>query len=399
MHLRVPLYALLVLGSTPLWGAASTASKVQSMRYRRPEPPPPQNEFSVGFRYQFAPDVRFGGFGNVAYIPNPNDRLTSDGQGNPYRQTYSDGSIVADVVFVPGKNQNDLSTDGKTGNYTYYDPSQRGPDGSYVDFHRYSAVTDETNPIVVDADGGSSVGYELQYKRFFDRKRRFGMLVGFAFNGFNNNYEGTVNADLEVETFRYYATDNNKVPELKINSTTNEDGTTTDVPVPKPARPLNDGTLDRIDYPGTYRGTEVRDGAARVEVDAHLRSAVYNLRAGPSYDLKLGKKFELSGSLGLVTQYFSTEYRVSETLMLNESLDTQGLLNQVRPLESSVDEHWLFGAYADLTASYRMTRRVDFYIGFQCQTGGDVKTVNQERFAEVDYNTQLYMSSGFILKF
>ena len=376
----------------------------QSPQYRPPPPPSMKGALEVRLRYLFAPDINFTGLGSVDFLP----AAAYESANNIYTGTerailYDDGELRQDYILTTvigggEANQEKVLPSDVTGNpnigtanFTYTNESQvTGENSDALLFHRYAAAAPEN--VDFEGDSSGSLGWELNYTQFFGRKRNFGMQVGFSFNGFDSDYNGLIESDLLVQTFRHEMVDGVTVPDLP-DEIENEDGTTTQPPFQGVAEREDVNSAPQIDWGATEETSEILPGEALVDSNMDFRSSVYNFRAGPTYALNLGQRFAFQVGAGLSAIYFSGRFSAFELQIVDEAVSV------TRGLTTTEDAEWQVGGYVDANAYYRFNDRVSLFSGFQVQSGSTYSQMNEEREASVDFSSQMYVHAGLGIRF
>lgn len=386
---RASLMGLLAVGVVD-------SALAQAPVYIRPEAPRKNSVFEVRARYLFTPDVQFAGLGNV---PLGEGWVTGS---NPFLGTerairYDDGYLVQDYIsteltageegsgLVPSPNVD------ATSNFGYFNESQRDGDTALL-FHRYASQGSDE---VIEANVGSSTGWELAYTKYISDRRRLGLQMGFSFNGFDSSFRNEIAADLYVMEYRHEMADGALVPDL-VEGEPDADGNPTTDPY------FGDGVRedvaegDLLEWAATVpEGEEsiIAEGAT-VQSQAELRSSMYSFRAGPTYSVNLGRRFSMNVGAGVSALYYTGEFSAYEVLQ-NPGEGN----NPSRGLTTTRQTEWQVGPYVDATANYWLTERVSFFSGIQYQGGEGHRQYNEERSADVDFSSQVYAHAGFGIRF
>jgi hypothetical protein len=322
------------------------------------------------------PDIQFTGLGSVPF------KESYDTAGNLIDGTlrsieYDDGYLAQDFVsadLVEGDISQSIPSDNTsaTSNFGYANPEQvdRDADPSALMFHRYAASNDSMSEF--EGSGSGSIGWELNYTKFINRRRNLGVQVGFSYNGFDSRFNGSIDADLHTQTFVHNMADGN-VPELV--EVEDDEG--------------------NITYgEGTELPEEVLEGGAVVDSQADLRSNIYNFRAGTTYALNLGQSFSFQLGAGVSALYVDGHFRA-----FDELTNTTAVSNPLRAMTTTDDAEWQVGGYVDASAYYNFTERVSLFSGLQVQSGSEYSQQNEERTATVDFSSQIYVHAGVGIKF
>lgn len=355
----------------------------------RPPPERRSDRINIGYRGMFGTDVEFSNVGNVA-LP-----VIQSENGDFIVRNYDDGHVGMDSTYTEA---NGYTSDGKTAYFSYsnherqYDPT--------TNTLNYNAYSSEGASRSFTEDSGMATGWELQYTRFFGKKQRFGWMFGFSFNSFNVSNNSNTFADLRVITDHYQLDGSSALPPAPYMGGLTRDAKNSDeVVVPRPLMPLNPTSSTETFLPGE----------AVVVGQYQLRSAFFTFRTGPLYQLQFGKKFSIEIGAGVTGMFFSGEYSVFETVypkwQLNPAGDpvvvesTHGLRNIFKATER--DGEWLVGIYADVTANYQWTDRVNIFGGVEYQALGNFTGTDgvSSRTVEVDMGGNAYARAGLGIKF
>ena len=388
---RIPRLALLLM----LMPAAGLFG--QAPDYRPPPPPTQGKTVEMRLRYLLKPDVNFAGFGTVPF------RTDYESVNNPVLGTersivYDDGVLSQDYIrttLVEGGDpfQDIVASDNTnaTSAFSYVSEDQvSADDPSALIFHRYASEASADK--VLEGSTSGSMGWELNYTQYINRKRNIGVQVGFSFNGFDSRFEDQIAADLYVEEFIHRMEDG-LVPNLP-DPVEDADGNTTQPPYIGDKVRAEGETADLLKWLADEKNQELIADGATVDAEADLRSSIYNFRAGSTYSMNLGKSFALQLGAGVSAVYFSGRFSAYEILN-----NPGGGENPSRSLTTTEDAEWQVGGYVDASAHYSLTDRVSFFSGMQVQSGSNYKQANEEREANVDFNSQVYVHAGFGIKF
>jgi hypothetical protein len=370
----------------------------QSPQYVPPPPPTKNTTVELRLRYLMAPDVSFRGLGAIPL------RDTYETENNLFLGTeratfYDDGYLRQDYIRdslvgggTEGAERVPSPNSDATSNFGYFNPDQVDPaDPGALLFHRYASVSDPNEEF--DGNASGSLGWEINYTKYLRGRRNLGIQVGFSFNGFDSRFNDTVNADLYVQEFRHNMANGLDVPELP-DPIENADGTITQ-PSYVGEAVRDDATSGNLLEWLTSDQTEelIADGAT-VDTKADLRSSVYNFRAGPTYNLTLGRSLAVQVGAGVSAVYFSGQFSAYEILQ-----NPGGGENPSRPLSTTESSEWQVGGYLDASAHYYFSERVSLFSGAQVQSGSSYKQANEERYAEVDFSAQVYIHAGLGIRF
>lgn len=354
------------LGLTLLTAASTSAQFLQRA------PVEDKNELSIGFRFTMPIDVSIGNVG----VYNPNVTLL-DNDGNITQYVFNDGDVIPyDRANV------DTST-----NFSYFSADQLS-DSNVLTYNSYSA---ESLNQVVGGDSGLTTGWELQYTRYIGKKNNFGVQAGFTSSQFESSQAGSFETQLFRTSFDFAVTN----PPIEGNTNPDEpffNGGN---------RPILINDPDNIpptisDNPLSDPNTEISE-IVTGEGMWDLKSASYNFRVGPIYNLTVLDNLDMSFGLGVAATYFSTELFSLEVIPLPEG--EEGTPSTSANLHN--DEEFLLGGYADATAVYRFTERLSMFGGVQYQaTANDFSTVDDDgRSLDVDVQSNIHVRAGFGIKF
>jgi hypothetical protein len=371
----------------------------QSPEYRPPPPPVNNTTVEVRLRYLVAPDVNFTGLGTV---PFSEDYRT---ENNPFLGTtreinYDDGFLSQDFIessLVEGGVESGLervpsSNNQATAFFGYNNPEQVDPAApDTLIFHRYAsgAVPDEE----YSADAEGSLGWEINYTKYLALNRKLGFTVGFSFNGFDSRFREEIDAGLYVQEFRHRMADGADVPDLP-EPVTDDEGNVTQAPFVGDLVREEGEIVDLLEWAATAESEELIEGGAVVDSRMDMRSSFYNFKAGPTYNLSVGNRFGMQLGAGVSAIYFSGTFSAYEILN-----NPAGGENPSRSLTTTDSTEWQVGGYVDASAYYQLTQRVSVFSGMQMHSGSSYKQANEDRFAEVDISSQIYVHAGFGIRF
>jgi hypothetical protein len=369
------------------------AINAQNPIYQRPPPPTKDSVLDVRLRFMPGPDVNFRGLGSVPFadesqLQNPGNPLTGEGRV----LTYNDGQLLQDFQRGPAGPDGQAgltqpTTDNNTGFFAFINESQRFDDSTLL-FHRYAATSDPD--VVYAGASNSSMGWEINYTRYFGRKRALGWQVGFGFNGFDSRFSDSITGDLEVKEFMHKLAQG-VTPELPAADSEGNQApySGTAVRAGTTSQPLLN--FDPVD--ADPASSVITDGAT-IQSRVDMRSAVYTLRSGPTFNLNLGSKFGVTFGAGVNALFYSGEFSATETL---EGVEGSG--NILGPRQSTTANEWQVGGYLDAIANYRMTERMNLFSGIQYVGGSTYSQGNSGRNAEIDFSSQLYIQAGMGIRF
>lgn len=227
----------------------------------------------------------------------------------------------------------------------------------------------ENNPLY----GGELVG-GFEFVRFDigRREAKFGFELGYSYSQLSIKDHAT---DSRTATF--------------ITDTYALDAAVPGSPISVPP-PGYAGSFDGNPAGSPVIGLVKRSGTSSLEdgtstLDTRLDSDFHTLRLGPWIEIPLSGRVNLALSLGYCTIYSSSE------LNLNESVSYANPAAQAQaPASISghyLRTHWSPGGYAQLRATYRLTKHVGVYVGgdFQYNTGVTIDAPGRQ--AKIDFGT------------
>ncbi len=391
---RLKAVALLVTGLSVLCPLVYS----QAPKYVPPPPPTKHAKLELRLRYLLQPDIAFSGLGTIPFREN-NEFSNSLIDGTERIIIYDDGYLSQDYInkqliensvgqqLVPSEN-----TDA-TSSFGYYNPDQvdREGDPSTLIFHRYASSLDPA--VEFEGSGSGSMGLELNYTKFLNRRRNIGVQVGFSFNGFDSRFNDSISADLYTQTFKHTMADGAEVPQLE--EVTDSEGNVTYRPYTGDRIRNEDDTNDLLEWLTSEEATEeLLEGGATVDSRADLRSSVYNFRAGPTYAKDFGEAFSLQLGAGVSALYVAGRFAAYEILSNTGALEVP-----TRAMSTTEDAEWQVGGYIDASAYYNLTERISMFSGMQVQSGSSYSQENEDRHATVDFNSQIYVHAGMGIKF
>lgn len=388
----LPWFGLLVL--------VVPTALAQSPRYTPPPPPTKGVALEVRLRYLVPPDINFSGLGAIPLRDNyetGNNLLL----GTTREIVYDDGYISQDYIestlvaggadgaqAVPSPN-----TDA-TSNFGYQSADQLDPnDPSALIFHRYASTNDPD--LEYSGSGSGSMGWELNYTKFINRKRNLGVQVGFSFNGFDSRFNESIDADLYVQEFRHQMADGAAVPDLP-EPTLDDEGNVIEQP-PYQGDVIREevDSGDLLEWLASEESEEILEDGATVDTTADLRSSVYSFRAGPTYSVNVWNEalgFQVGAGVSAI--YYSGRFSAYEVLQ-----NPAGGENPSRGLTTTEAADWQVGGYVDASAYYSFNQRVSLFSGMQVQSGSTYSQANEDRHADVDFSSQVYVHAGVGIRF
>lgn len=381
--------ALLVTGSTgSVWA--------QQPRYERPPPPTKNVTVDVRMKYLLSPDVSFGGLGNVPFsaeFATENNLLL----GTERAKMYDDGYLTQDYISASlvegqdgGQRLPSSNTDA-TSSFQVSNPDQLPEDDpDSILFHRYAsgASPDEE----VDADYSGNINWEINYTRYFNARRRFGMQVGFGVTGFDSTFKDTVSADLYIQQFRHEISQGTR-PELS-DPVEGSDGSTTQAPYTGSNTRADVDSGDLVDWLAAEESEQTIADGAIVNSSADLRSSMYNFKAGPVYNLNVFRRVSLQLAAGVSAVYYNGSFSVYEVLNIPDME-----LTPSRGLATSDASEWQVGGYVDANARYQLSDRMNVFSGVQVHSGSAYSQQNEEREVNIDFSSQIFVHAGFGIRF
>jgi hypothetical protein len=369
----------------------------QSPQYVPPPPPTKHMTLEIRARYLFQPDVTFQGLGTIPF----RDSFRTENNlilGTERSITYDDGFLSQDYIessLVGGTGEGSQSVPSPnseaTAYFGYVDASQVSPDdpGALI-FHRYASAGSPDEELSGSSNG--SVGWEINYTKYINRRRNLGIQVGFSFNGFDSRFNESISADLYVQEFRHEMAGGAEVPELPTIE--DAEGNVTTQPYEGDVIREDVESGDLLTWIASEESEELIADGATVDTQADLRTSMYNFRAGPTYNLSLGNAFALQLGAGVSAIYFSGQFSAYEILQ-----NPGGGENPSRALTTTDSAEWQVAGYLDASAHYLFTERVSLFSGMQLQTGSNYSQENDNRHANVDLSSQVFVHAGFGIKF
>ncbi|MGC9452310.1 MAG: hypothetical protein ACP5I4_12785 [Oceanipulchritudo sp.] len=386
-----------VFSASFLLTALASTTVAQSPTYRPPPPPGNHSSLEVRLRYLIPPDVTFSGaFGKIpledAYSSQGGEEFGADRSleyedgwlRQDYVRIYNEDGELQEIILSP-------NTDA-TAYFSYNDADQIGGDGTSLIYSRYFTESEVTEELEGNSSG--SLGWELNYTRYYGRKRNLGIQVGFAFNGFDSDFNESMQAKLYRQISSNQMADGAQVPDLP-DPVENEDGTVTQNPYTGPQFRDEGTEVSLLEWLGSEQGQELVDSDVMVDSDAELRSSVYSFRAGPTYLLTLGKRVSFQVGAGVSAIYFSGRLTAYQMLEIpDEDISIS------RSLAASEDAEWQVGGYVDANAYYNFNERVSLFSGLQVQSGSTYTQINEaEQQVNVDFSSQFYVHAGLGIRF
>jgi len=371
----------------------------QQPEYVPPPPPVKGTMLELRARYLFPPDIQFQGFGSVPL----RDSYTSENNillGTNRAIEYDDGYLRQDFVettligggedgaqIVPSANSE------ATSNFGYFSEDQLDPnDPSALLFHRYASAP--TPDVAYEGSSNGALGWELSYTRYINRKRNLGIQVGFAFNGFDSRFNDSISADLYVQEFRHRMANGEIVPDLPEPSVDDDGNVGEQQPYVGDVTREEGESGNLLEWAVREESEELIAEGATVDTKADLRSSIYSFRAGPTYSLNLGRSFGFHLGAGVSAIYFSGRFSAYEILQ-----NPVGGENPSRGLTTTEDAEWQVAGYVDASARYHLSERISLFSGLQVQSGSSYEQENEQRHAEVDFSSQVYIHAGFGIRF
>ena len=196
----------------------------QAPDYRPPPPPTKGMVVEMRLRYLLKPSVQFTGFGNLPFLDSY-ESVNNITLGSERVVFYNDGALTQDYIRTtlveggdPFQDRILSPTTEGTAAFTYANDDQvSADDPSTLIFHRYASQAN--SDVVLEGSTSGSMGWELNYTQFINRKRNLGVQVGFSFNGFDSLYNDEIAADLYVQEFKHKMVGGADVPDKSETST------------------------------------------------------------------------------------------------------------------------------------------------------------------------------------
>lgn len=297
--------------------------------------------------------------------------------GTPTTGAYDDGFVLPDSG----------GSTSLTHNWGYQNASQ--VQGNELVFHRLDSVPRvgdrnglENNPLY----GGELVaGFEFVRFDIGRREARFGFELGYSYSQFSVNDHATVSGTSNFTTDSYRldaASPGNPIipptPPYAGTADGNSGGN----------NPLIGLTVDNHGF-SQEAGTST--------LDAKLDSEFHTLRIGPWMEIPLSGRVNLALSVGYCTIYSSSELTLSDTLSYaNPAAQAQAPADVVGKY---LHTHWSPGGYAQLRATYRLTKHLGVYVGGDLQYNTGVTVDAPGRQARIDFGATYGAVAGVSLSF
>ena len=202
----------------------ATNAWAQSPTYRPPPPPSKKSALELRMRYLIQPDISFSGLGTIPYRDNSGSAWNNY-IGTERSVQYDDGSLNQDYLRTTiiaggpmGQDTRPSTNKAATSNFVYFNEEQVADGGNAILFNNYRSAADPS--VEFDGSGSGSLGWELNYTKYINRKRNFGLQVGFSFNGFDSRFNDQIDAKLYKTPFLHEFT----------QGSANDDGTLTGDP-------------------------------------------------------------------------------------------------------------------------------------------------------------------------
>lgn len=382
-----------------------------------------KNSIRFGFRMVGGADVKFGNLGIVPFADivapfsaGEVDRRYSDGVVNKDAprglfdlrvevdangvQTstpggrYDTGFILTaeDGTVTTIINGSALSfTPGQTRSWRYDSASQLNADQSGIIMHSFSAASDGAS---FEGKKESSAGIELQVERIVGKlggKWQVSIIGGIALSGISNKQAGNVHSSLVTlsDTFSLLgqtapAIDSNGQPTFgpftASDGTVFPSGTETTVP------------LASVPNAADHTETSVV-GAANVAGVWKVKGAYYVMKVGPEIRANFAKDFGISASIGLAGAYVGTNYSAFE------SLTVEGIAEPIVANETSSQNKFMPGYYANLDALWQANERTGFFAGVSYEQFSDYTQSVGGRTAKIDLGGTAGIRGGITIKF
>lgn len=382
-----------------------------------------KNSLRFGFRMVGGADVKFGNLGNVPFAnivapfsAGEVDRLYSDGavikdaprglfdprvevdangvQTSTPGGRYDTGFVVtaADGTVTTIINGSALSfTPGRTRSWRYDSTSQLNADQSGIIMHSFSATSDGAS---LEGKKETSAGIELQVERIVGKlggKWQVSIIGGIALSGISNKQAGNVHSSL-VTLSDTYSLLGQTAPAVEANGQptfgpfTLSDGTVfpsgTETTVP----------LASVPNAGDHTETTAV-GAANVAGVWKVKGAYYVMKVGPEIRANFAKDFGVSASIGLAGAYVGTNYSAFE------SLSVAGIAEPITANESSSQNKFMPGYYANLDALWQANERTGFFAGVSYEQFSDYTQSVGGRTAKIDLGGTAGIRGGITIKF
>ena len=274
-----------------------------------------------------------------------------------------------------------------THNWGYQNASQ--VQGNELVFHRLDSaprVGDRSNLENNPLYGGELVtGFEFVRFDIGRREARFGFELGYSYSQLSIKDHATASGTSAFTTDGY---------RLDAASPGN--------PIIPPTPPYA-GSADG--NPGgnnpliglTVNSHSLTQEAGTSTLDTKLDSDFHTLRLGPWIEIPLSGRVNLALSVGYCTIYSSSELTLSDTLSYaNPAAQAQAPADV---MGKYLRTHWSPGGYAQLRATYRLTKHLGVYVGgdFQYNTGVTIDAPGRQ--AKIDFGSTYGAVAGVSIGF
>ncbi len=308
------------------------------------------NHFGMDARIGFNIRATFSGEGAMAAPPPPS-------AGGAANRIYNDGFVKKDVSGNQG---------GLTWNWGYQNASQV-PGNDTLLMHASSSAGASTS-----RSDDPSLGFELTYLRDLAHEEWGSWGVKFAFGytriNLEDNQPQTANASLITDTYQLNGV---QPPLAPYNGSFNGPG------------PVISSTPSRS-------ATALAGGEAIVGTRS-LNTSLYDIRIGPSADIRIAGPWSLQVGGGLALGIADGKFSFTE------SATTSG--GSVLISGNSHDTSCLVGAYVEAEIAYRCCRSGSVFAGLEYEYLEDYSQSVAGHTAKLDLGQAYYLKAGFQLHF
>lgn len=402
----------LALGLIPLFLATpQSLSAQQQSRFTIRQPEKLTSEVALNMRVMTPANVSFSNLGNVdafyrAFLAeqdregrNAPDYLDAsfafdssfiDADGNFLIPTDADGNELPEdqwsTFFFAFEDIGQLFTLDSSGNMVQAAPapapgSSSGPDNLYI---RGTVLRAQGDPFAIEDSSGIGVGWEIQYNRYLNEKRRLGLVAAFGVNGIHTEQASTWTVSATGDYYFHRVSGEAlgvdgyegvyNVPVITFPSS----GQLT-------ANPYPDASVDLPGYHDVDLG----------EVDAtgawELDTAFYTFRLGGVYNLDLTRTFDMRFSGGVHALIVSSRFTWDETFTVAPFED-----QYVRDFGEDRETRIIFGIWADAGATWRINNHSTFFGSVEYQKSDTFdQTTSDDVTVEFDSSSLIYAKTGF----
>lgn len=253
---------------------------------------------------------------------------------------------------------------GKTWNWGYNSDSQIS--GGQLQVSRLDSVptvgahdANVSNPLL----GGEIVGgYQFHSFQVFKTTARFGFELAYGYSSFSEgmNYGASGTSTLTTDSF----------------------GLGGILPPVAPYAGTATGPGPLIDLNAASH-TPITSGATAA-FQGHLDTTLHSFRLGPSFELDLSKRVSLALSAGYSSIYADNRLRYTEGVTF-----ANGDIPNLGSSAELAKGNWRPGIYAELRANYRISDKLDAFLG------ADFQHNNKMTFGDVQHRVELDLSMTY----